>query len=157
MSKRKEEGVLISDRSVGELMKPTPLSVAETSRFDEIANTFAANRYNYLYVTNSEGRFSGAISLHDIKTYLTDPDLATLVIASDFLRENFPFLTPGSKLTEALEAFSRHDGERLPVLDGLESRKLTGYISKTDLLLTLAYRGGGRGLATGAMDGAAKG
>lgn len=151
--KRQAEGVVITDRTVGELMKPKPLSVLDTARFDEIANTFVANRNNYLYVTNSEGRFIGAISLHDIKTYLTDPDLATLVIASDFLRESFPFLTPGSKLTEALEAFSRHDGERLPVLESVESRNLIGYISKTDLLLTLAYRGGEREPATAGRGG----
>ncbi len=150
-------GQPIRDRTVGELLKPRPMSVLETARFDEIANTFAANRNNYLYVTDREGRFRGAISLHDIKTYLTDPDLATLVIAWEFLREDFPYLTPESKLTEALEAFSKHDGERVPVVDGLKTMKLSGYISKTDLLLTLAHRGGDRAPAAGAWDGATKG
>jgi len=138
--KREAEGAFTAtNRNVRELMKPRPLSVPETARFDEIANTFAANQNIYLYVTNKEGRLRGAISLHDIKTYLNEPGLATLVIAADFLRENFPFLTVDGKLTDALEGFSRHDGERLPVVDGVESRQLIGYISKTDLLLTLAH------------------
>jgi CIC family chloride channel protein len=129
----------VPNRTVRELMKPRPLSVGETARFDEIANTFASNRNAYLYVTSKEDQLRGAISLHDIKTYLNEPGLATLVIASDFLREDFPFLTVTDTFSAALEAFSRHDGERLPVVDGRESRKLVGAVSKTDLLLTLAH------------------
>ena len=120
-------------------MKPRPLSVLETARFDEIANTFAATRNIYLYVTNVEGQLRGAISLHDIKSYLNDPGLATLLIASEILKDDFPFLTEAGKLTDALDAFSRHDGERLPVVDRPDSMRLIGYISKTDLLLTLAH------------------
>ena len=134
-----EAETTVANRTVRELMKPRPLSVPETARFDEIANTFAANQNIFLYVTNKEDQFRGAISLHDIKAYLNEPGLATLVIAADFLREDFPYLTLEGKLTDALEGFSRHEGERLPVVDGVESRKLVGYVSKTDLLLTLAH------------------
>jgi CIC family chloride channel protein len=144
LRKRRDDGdrPAIPDMTAGELMKPDPLSVQETARFDTIANTFVANRHLYLYVTDADGRLRGAISLHDIKGYLNDPDLAKLVIASDFLRDDFPFLVRDAKLTEALEAFSRHDGERLPVVDAVATRKLVGYVSKTDLLLTLAHRNG---------------
>ena len=34
--------------------------------------------------------------------------------------------------------FSRHDGERLPVMSNFEDRTLVGSISKTDVLLALA-------------------
>ena len=124
---------------VSDLLKPDPICVFEKSRFDEIAQTFAANRYNYLYVIGPERRFLGSISLHDIKSFLSDPDLAKLVIASDFLKENFPFITPEARLGEALEKFSQHDGERLPVVNNPAERKLIGAIAKTDLLLTLAH------------------
>jgi len=42
-------------------------------------------------------------------------------------------------LKESLEVFSRHDGERLPVIDNLRDRKLVGSLAKTDVLLTLAH------------------
>ena len=123
---------------VADLMKKDPMTVPEVSRFAEIAENFLTNRFNYLYVVGDDRRFMGAISLHDIKNYLNDPELASIVIARDIVQEGFPTLAPEESLTEALGVFSHHDGERLPVTSNVESRTLVGSISKTDVLLALA-------------------
>ena len=123
---------------VEDVMKKDPLAVPEVSRFAEIAESFLTNRYNYLYVVGTGRRFVGAISLHDIKNYLNDPELASIVIARDIVQEGFPMLAPEESLTEALGVFSHHDGERLPVTNNFEDRTLVGSISKTDVLLALA-------------------
>ena len=123
---------------VADLMKKDATSVRETSGFTEIAENFLTNRFSYLYVTDAESNFQGAISLHDIKSYLSDPELANVIIARDILRETFPTVVPDESLTEALETFSHHDGERLPVTTTLKDRTLLGSISKTDVLLALA-------------------
>ena len=123
---------------VGDLMKKEVSSVRETSRFTEIAESFLTNRFNYLYVTDAKSNFQGAISLHDIKSYLSDPELANVIIARDILREKFPTVAPDESLTDALATFSHHDGERLPVMTTPEDRTLLGSISKTDVLLALA-------------------
>jgi CIC family chloride channel protein len=49
-------------------------------------------------------------------------------------------ITPESSLTEALEGFVRHEGERLPVTVGGPTGALVGSISKTDVILALAER-----------------
>ena len=123
---------------VADLMRKDPMAVPEVSRFAEIAENFLTNRFNYLYVVGEGRKFMGAISLHDIKNYLNDPELASLVIARDIVREGFPTLAPEESLTEALGVFSHHDGERLPVTSNFEDRTLVGSISKTDVLLALA-------------------
>ena len=123
---------------VQDLMKKDPVAVREVSRFADIAEDFLTNRFNYLYVVGDERKFMGAISLHDIKNYLNDPELASIVIARDIMREGFPTLAPEESLTEALGVFSHHDGERLPVTSNFEDRTLVGSISKTDVLLALA-------------------
>ncbi len=123
---------------VADLMKKDPLAVPEVSRFAEIAENFLTNRFNYLYVVGDDRRFKGAISLHDIKNYLNDPELASIVIARDIVQEGFPTLAPEESLSEALGVFSHHDGERLPVTSNFEDRTLVGSISKTDVLLALA-------------------
>ena len=123
---------------VADLMKKDPAAVPEVSQFAEIAENFLTNRFNYLYVVGDGRKFMGAISLHDIKNYLNDPELASLVIARDIVREGFPTLARDETLTEALGVFSHHDGERLPVTDNGEERTLVGSISKTDVLLALA-------------------
>lgn len=120
---------------VAELMKAKPPTLSRHARFAEIARMFLGTRVNNLYVTDAEGRFLGAVSLHDIKPYLGEPDLAELVIANDILREDFPRLGPESTLSEALGRFLNFEAERLPVVEA--SGKLIGSISKGDLLLAL--------------------
>jgi CIC family chloride channel protein len=116
-------------------MKPNPLTISPTTGFSEIGEKFINSRFNYLYVTD-HGRFLGAISLHDIKSYLNTPDLAKVVIAGDILRDSFPVVRAGASLTQALERFSHHDSERLPVVS--HDRELVGSISKTDVILAIA-------------------
>jgi CIC family chloride channel protein len=125
---------------VAALMKPNPVSIHENARFREIAENFVAHRFNYLYVTDAQGGFRGVISLHDIKNYLNDGDLAELVLARDISHAVDCCITPESSLTEALEGFVRHEGERLPVTVGGPTGALVGSISKTDVILALAER-----------------
>ncbi len=125
---------------VGDLMKANPATVLLSAPFEEIAATFLTQRFNYLYVTDREHRFQGVISLHDIKSFLNEPDLARLVIADEVRREEFPTVTPDAPLPWALEQFTRHEGERLPVVSADGSNELLGSISKTDIILALADR-----------------
>jgi CIC family chloride channel protein len=127
----------LAELHVRDLVKPNPLAISPTARFAEIGEKFVATRFNYLYVTERD-RFLGAVSLHDIKSYLNSPELAALVIAGDILREHFPVVPAQATLTEALERFSKHDGERLPVVNNLREGNLIGSISKTDVILALA-------------------
>jgi CBS domain-containing protein len=59
-----------------------------------------------------------------------------VVIAGDLLRESLPVVRASASLTEALERFSHHDSERLPVVS--HDRHLVGSIAKTDVILALA-------------------
>jgi len=125
--------------SVQDLMKREPPNVSATARFADIARMFLSVRVNNIYVTGAEGRFLGAVSLHDIKPYLNDADLAGLVIASDIMREDFPRIGPEQSLSEALGAFLGHSAERLPVIESASGR-LMGSLSKSDLLLALVEK-----------------
>jgi CIC family chloride channel protein len=129
----------VSDLRVQDLFRPDAVFVLDTARFREIAEKFATHRHNYLYVVNGAHALRGAISLHDIKEYLNEPDFGGVVIAGDLMHENLPVVTPETSLPDALERFSRHDGNRLPVVSDPESRRLLGSLSSMDLLLTLAH------------------
>lgn len=127
-----------TETRVADLMKTKPPVVAETAHFAEIARLFLGVRVNNLYVIDATGRFLGVVSLHDIKPYLGDPDLAQLVIARDILHEDFPRVAPDQPLTAALGGFMGVAAERLPVVaaDGI----LRGSLSKGDLLLALVEK-----------------
>lgn len=122
---------------VADLMRPRPHRIGLTAPFREIAEVFLQHRFNYVYVVDPSDRFAGVVSLHDIKAYLDDPELARLVIAQEIQREDFPRLVADHPLDEALGLFEECDCERLPVIESLEEPRLIGSLSKTDLLLHL--------------------
>ena len=129
----------IETMRVRDLMKSDPPAVVDVAPFSEIAAAFAKNRHHHLYVVGEAQQFRGGIPLHEIKPFLNDPEISRIVIASDLTRDEFPILTPESTLFEALEKFSTHSGERIPVVDDAFTRRLVGSISKTDVMLTLAH------------------
>jgi CIC family chloride channel protein len=125
--------------TVRELMKTAPPVIPPTAHFAEIAQMFLSVRVNNLYVVDAEGKFLGAVSLHDIKPYLGDLDLTELVIASDILRDDFARIGPEQSLSDALGQFLGHNAERLPVVDPVTG-SLLGSLAKNDLLLALVER-----------------
>jgi CIC family chloride channel protein len=125
--------------AVRDLMKKNPPTVAAKAHFAEIARLFLSVRVNNIYVVNAERHFVGAVSLHDIKPYLADTDLAGLVIANDIMREEFPRIGPEQSLSDALGAFLGQTIERLPVIEP-STGELIGSLSKSDLLLALVEK-----------------
>jgi CIC family chloride channel protein len=119
-------------------MRENPPTLAPAARFAEVARMFLKLRVNNLYVVDGEGRFLGVVSLHDIKPYLGEPDIAGLVIARDILREDFPRVAPDQPLTMALAGFLGIVAERLPVVD--HDGLLRGSLAKSDLLLALVEK-----------------
>ena len=128
----------LGEGRVADLMRSNPPSIRPTAHFAEIARMFLNVRVNNLYVVDDTGKFLGVVSLHDIKPYLGEPDLAELVIARDIIREDFPRVAPEQPLTDALAGFLGIVAERLPVVehDGL----LRGSLAKSDLLLALVEK-----------------
>jgi CIC family chloride channel protein len=131
-----EEEKSVKAERVGDLMKPKPPSLQNNASFAEIARLFLSVSVNNIYVTDGAQRFLGVVALHDIKSFLTQPELTDVVIASDILRDDFPFVSFDSSLSVALGRFMHVQAERLPVLD--DEGLLLGSLSKSDLLLTLA-------------------
>ena len=121
---------------VADLVRPQSSVVPPTARFEVIAQEFLQSRREEIYVTDPDGGYAGAISLHDIKPHLNDVAVAAHVIAEDLLREDGPTVSPGASLADALRVFSQHAGQTLPVVEKVMGR-FTGVLVKNDLLLAL--------------------
>jgi len=123
---------------VGELMRADPPTVARDASFGDVGRLFLANRVNNLYVTDADGRYVGVVSLHDIKRFLQQPELADVVLVNDILRDDFQTIRADQPLSDGLKCFRAVAAERIPVLDA--GGKLLGSLSKTDVLLALAEK-----------------
>ena len=120
---------------IGDLMHDDSGTVSPLAPFGEIVRQFMHSTQDFLHVVD-DGRFVGAISLHDIKSYLDRPEMESLVIAQDVMRYDHPTLLPEMSMAEALDFFATVGTQRLPVTDA--SSRFLGVVTETDVLLFLA-------------------
>jgi CIC family chloride channel protein len=128
----------LAEVNLRDLVRSDPLTLPQNATFAQIAETFVQHRFQHIYIVDKENRLLGAISLHDVKTFLDRPELESVVIAADIMDEDFPRVARTQGMNEALRKFAEAKSERLPVVDNLHSRQLVGSISKTDIILHLA-------------------
>ena len=127
------EATAMSTLRVSDILRTDVKLLPRTTRFSEVVKTFLETRSLYLYIGDSEGRLVGVIDLHDVKTRFADPQLSDLVIAGDLVSE-IPFVTPDEPLTSVNEKLWFRDLGQLPVVDGAETRRFLGIVTRRDLL-----------------------
>ncbi len=125
--------------SVADLLQHDFQTVTQTASFLAVARAFAVGEATEIFVVDAQQRYCGVIFLPDIRSYLDDPTLAQLVTAYDIMEGKVPALQPSQSLLEAVGAFARFPGERLPVVRGAADPLLVGSLAKADVLLTLAH------------------
>ena len=135
----------LAEVNLQDLVRSDPMTLLKNATFAQIAETFVQHRYQHIYIVDQENRLLGAISLHDVKSFLDRPELESVVIAADIMDEDFPRVSQTQGMNEALHKFSEASSERLPVVDDLHSKHLIGSISKTDIILHLAGEQSGTG------------
>jgi CBS domain-containing protein len=85
-------------------------------------------------VVGDDGRFRGAITLADLTQFLDRPDLLHQVKAGDVLYTDVPLLQPSDRLTEAISRWAQVGRDRLPVVDGPDTRRYVGELSAGDII-----------------------
>jgi CIC family chloride channel protein len=129
----------VSALRVRDLMKPVPVTAQENTPFPEIVRLFSNAPFRHLLVVSLQNQLRGVISLRDVENHLQREGSSDWLTAAGLMRTEIEVVVPEATLGEALEAFRRYSGERLPVVNDLQERVLRGLVSKTDLLLTLAH------------------
>jgi CIC family chloride channel protein len=91
-----------------------------------------------LAVVDNNGTLVGLISTRDLRGVLGIGDLGEAIIAADAADLNPAVLYPESTAAEALAIFGRSDVSGIPVVAEVDSRRLVGIVSRSDVLR--AYR-----------------
>lgn len=138
--RRDAEARDLSSRSIASLLRPSPPTLAADATMPAIVAAFERERFQYLYVVDPDGRYRGAISLHDLRQVVaTESEEARAARrATSLITPTLQVLIDTMTLEVALTAFASHRGERLPVVDS--RGMLVGAAWKTDLLLELQHR-----------------
>jgi CBS domain-containing protein len=121
------------------LLRPAPATVLENTPFAEIARRFASQPYRHVLVVGLQNQLRGVVALGEVENQLKRGQPSEWLTAAGLMRTDIPRLTPETGLTDALSAFDSYGSERLPVVKDTSDCALLGYLSKTDVLLTLAH------------------
>lgn len=125
----------LEDWRIRDLLQSERDTLRPSASLHEVDQIFGQRRVQYLYVTQDDGCYLGAVSLHDVRQRSVND---ASIHAGDCLVPAFPVLHPDMRIHEALGRFAHHHGERLPVVESGASGMLLGSVRKTDLLLLLS-------------------
>lgn len=131
------EELAIKTNYVRDVMRTDAETVSHDAQFEEVLERFTSSRRNILYATRGDGRLEGEILLHDVKIYINDPTLRSVVIASD-LASPVEMVDPDQSLAEILERFDDQERPELPVRSRSPGAILAGRITRRDVIACLS-------------------
>ena len=119
---------------VKDVMRADALTVSPDLALPMVVARLVDAHRNHAYVVDGEGRFLGAVNLHDAARVLGETLGPGRLRASDLASARIQAALPEDPLERVLERFARQESERLPVLADRKSRRLLGTVSKQDIL-----------------------
>ncbi len=128
----REDGALLESLRVADAMGPPGETIADTTTFDRIVHRLLRGEQHDFPVVDAEGRMVGALSLDDMREFLRNEHLGSLLLARDCAR-TVQTLPPNATLLEAFDVFESSDAIELPIVVG---DRLVGSLHRTDVLTT---------------------
>ena len=129
----REESVLKQVR-VRDVMREKFDAVLPSASFGSLAASFFGSKIDYLYLTGEQGELTGVVSLTDLRPYLKEESLWSLVCALDVATPDPVAVMPSESLLDALNKFAYRNVAQLPVVSDPHTRKLIGVVRRSDLL-----------------------
>jgi chloride channel protein, CIC family len=123
---------LLGALSVKDAMNPTPEAVRVDMRLDQIKELIYETGLNSFPVVNAAGRLEGILSLSDCRTAFKKGDKTQ--VAGDIATRDVTSVTDYDSLLSALTKITAGDFAILPVVERQNPDKLTGVISRSDII-----------------------
>lgn len=131
------EELAMAQTFVRDLLRRDATKVSDIETFDAIVEQFASARRGSVFVVDAHGALLGHVHLHDVKLYMNDPSLASVVIAGDLSRPT-PAVTADESLAQILPRFDDPELDELAVVDSFTSRRLVGRVTRRDVIACLS-------------------
>src|SRR5690606_16763617 len=134
-NREEQERLRLRRTQMRELIRPAETVLPLTATLEELTQTFIRHSVKYVYIVDEHNRLQGQVALQDLTSVLTGDPAEQKKTAADYLRRDFlPVITPEMSLSEALQRFLTHQGERLPIVQSTNDPVLLGASYKTSLL-----------------------
>ena len=123
----------IRSLTVGQLMRRDIVTVPDTTTIEELRRDYPLGSTQRVVAVDATGRYAGIVVVPEAHADEFDAAAGATSIAA-LLRFAQEFLIPGMNAKEAAEIFDRTKSEALAVVDGVESRRVTGLLTESHTL-----------------------
>jgi CIC family chloride channel protein len=126
------EELALKTTYVRDVMRKEVATVRDVATFDEVMDRLSKERGDSLYVLDEAGALVGRIQLQDVKNFINDPTLSSVVIAQDLTR---PAVTasPDDSIASILPYFDDASVSEIAVTQA-NPRKLLGCVRQQDVI-----------------------
>ena len=126
---------LVMDKiEVCDVVRKGAAPVRDTELLETVVKRLFEEGRKELFVVGEDDRFLGTITLADLTQYIGSPDALHQVHAADVLYADVPVLHLTDRLSDAIGRWSQVSRDRLPVVDGPETRRYVGELSAGDII-----------------------
>ena len=137
MLHRGRERSILQNILVADVMRREVHTVRESTFLADIIRAFQEYNTSYLEMVDENGELSGIISFRDIRLVLQEPQMGYLVVAKEVATTHVVTVNPTDDADKALRKMGQTGVSQLPVVDGVNTRKVIGILHEKDI--TAAY------------------
>lgn len=127
------QATALSSLRAEDIMRTDVPLVPQALPLEAMVDAFLRTRNTVLFVGDEGGRLLGVVDLHDLKDIMRSGDLSAPIIARDILR-TVPVVVRGESLTEINMKIWIRDYDQLPVVDGPDTGRFLGVVTRRDIL-----------------------
>ncbi len=131
------EELVMATNYVRDIMRTDAVRVHQTESFERVMDLFSSTRRDTIYVVDPMFTLTGRIHLHDVKYFINDPSLGSVVIAADLTRKAVT-VTPDETLASILHRFDDPDLDELAVVSEGDTPTLRGRVTRRDVMACLS-------------------
>ena len=119
---------------VSDLDLAEPIIVQRTDPAQRLVDALQSRADAEFVVLDADGRCAGMVTSRDMREALVQREAIPLLDVQELMRDDLPCVLRDDTLDVALDRFSRHDVESLPVVETHATRRVLGLVSRQTLL-----------------------
>jgi CIC family chloride channel protein len=128
---------------VYEAAKMRPVNkIPEEMPFGEMVRMMVTSRDIYFPVVNKEGKMTGILSINDVREFMFEESINTLILAGDVATPNVERALWNDTLQKALDKMSALNVDELPVVHEEARDEIVTMITKRDIINYYYMRSG---------------
>ena len=130
------EDLAIRSTFVRDVMRADCLTISDKASFDEVMEVLSRHRGDTIYVRDENDSLIGRIELQDVKTFINDPTLSSVVIAADLTR---PVVTAraDASIATVMPRFDDPELREIAVITSTKPHRLLGRVRHYDIIASI--------------------